>query len=193
MPELEIIILAGYSGAGKSTLAREFSKSQGYSFIDHQQIIHDLANQHGSPRARDWLAQIGPERFVQESTQEILNSIKTKSENGNQRFILDAAYGETMTRAIKESFPEAGMLVVAVLAERDIRLARIKKRMGNPSDSIAETELIFRDTFLKQVGLDQVLNQKNIEIYSNNPPDKLSLELIEQIKKLHEKGYNVGR
>jgi len=160
----QIVFLAGYSAAGKSTLAREMRDNWGYTLVEHQPMVHDLATKKGYKRARHWLAEVGVDQFAEESSKEMISRTKSVLEEGETKVVFDVAYGVKMLELFQNEFPDIFRLVVSVLSDEDTRTGNIQKRMGTESTKEAEKELHFRDGFLRQVGVDEVLERSDIEV-----------------------------
>ena len=160
----QIVFLAGYSAVGKSALAREMSDSWGYKLIEHQPLVHDIASSKGYERARHWLAGVGVQQFADESTKEMVKRTKEALDERGSKVIFDVTYGVKMLELFQSEFPDIFRLVVSVLADDDTRAKNIQKRMGTNSTEEAEQELHFRDGFLLEIGVGEVIAQCDIEI-----------------------------
>lgn len=177
----KLIILAGFSCAGKSTLAREFSSKYNYEFVEHQALIHSIANKKGFDRARFWLKEVGLLSFIKESTSEMIKEIKNSRHKNTKDIITDVSYGVDMLDEIQNNIPDVQLILVSVAANKETRGKRILKRMGNPEKQIGEEELRFRDKFLKDCGLETVL--RNCDIYVKNDKN-ISLVAYELYNKI---------
>ena len=178
----QIIFLAGYSAAGKSTLARELRDSHGYQFVEHQPLVHEIAQSKGYKRARHWLADVGVEQFAKESAKAMVVKTKREFDSGETKIVFDVAYGLKMIELFRNEFPDIFRLVVFVMSDENTRTSNIQKRMGTESSSEAQKELSFRDDFLREVGVDEVIQQSGIRITNKNRPIKeVASELIERI------------
>lgn len=178
-----IVLLAGYSAAGKSTLGRELSDNWEYDFVEHQPLVHEIASNKGYERARYWLDEVGVNQFANESTREMVSRAKKIFEEGKEKIIFDVAYGREMLELFQREFPNIYILVVSVIAGEDTRVKNIQKRMGTESSSEAERELHFRDGFLRDVGLDEVLPQSDIEVINK---DRSIGEVASELNRLIE-------
>lgn len=179
----QIIFLAGYSAAGKSTLARELRDNHGYQFVEHQPLVHEIARSKGYERARHWLADVGVEQFASESAKAMVVKTQTELNKGETKIVFDVAYGLKMIELFRNEFPDIFRLIVFVMSDANTRTRNIQKRMGTGSISEAETELRFRDDFLRTVGVDEVIQQSDIRIINKNRQIKeVASELIEQIR-----------
>ncbi len=178
----QIIFLAGYSAAGKSTLARELRDKHGYQFVEHQPLVHDIAQRKGYERARHWLSDVGVEQFATESAEAMIVKTKGELNKGETKIVFDVAYGLKMIELFRNEFPDVFRLVVFVMSDDQTRAVNIQKRMGTESISEAEKELHFRDDFLRTVGVSEVIQKSDIRITNKNRPiDEVASELIERI------------
>lgn len=159
-----IIVLAGFSGAGKTTIAKNLVDKTNFGFIEHQRLVHSIANTKGYSRARYWLKDVGTERFVNDSLEEIVKEIKVFSADSKTGVVADVAYGLSMLSILKHEFPEAKILVLEIKAGENIREERIGSRMGGVERPSALHEREFRDGFLKEVGLEEVLEVADFSI-----------------------------
>lgn len=165
----QIVFLAGYSAAGKSTLAREMRNNWDYTLIEHQPLVHDIASRKGYERARHWLAEVGVEKFAEESTNEMVTRTKQVfDEREIIKVVFDVAYGVKMLELFQKEFPDIFRLVVSVIADEDTRAINIQKRMGTESKEEAKKELRFRDGFLHEIGVDEVIQQSDIKIINKD-------------------------
>lgn len=178
----QMIFLAGYSAAGKSTLARELRDNYGYQFVEHQPLVHEIAQSKGYERARHWLADVGVEQFANESVKAMILKAKGELNKGEIKIVFDVAYGLKMIELFRNEFPDIFRLVVFVISDDQTRASNIQKRMGTKSTIAAKTELHFRDDFLSKVGVDKVIQQSDIRVINKNRPIKeVALELIRYI------------
>ena len=180
---MNIIILAGYSCAGKSTLARAYSDKYNCGYIDHQNLIHRIAQNNGFDRARHWLKSVGIELFIDISTKEIINEIRLLQDKEIDSIITDVSYGMKMLNEISSEFPKSRIFVVKLNASKSTRKKRIAFRMGNVNDRLASKELNFRDNFLKQANLDEVLRNATINLYNDSEIDNVVKELYNELQK----------
>lgn len=178
-----MVLLAGYSAAGKSTIGRELRDKWGYNLIEHQPLIHDLASSRGYERTRYWLAEVGTNQFADESTKEMVVRARNIFNAGEAKVVFDVAYGIKMLEVFRNEFPNIYLLVISIIADENIRVKNIQKRMGTESIDDAKKELHFRDKFLHDVGLDSVLQQRDIEIANMNKPVE---DIASELNKLIE-------
>lgn len=187
MTQFPILILAGYSGVGKSTIGPTLCEKYGFHYINHQKLLHGLAEARGYKRSRYWLADVGVDSFAEESVNEMINVINNKKDNA-KGFLIDAAYGNKMFERLKKSFPDNEVIVISILASPETREQRIMGRMG-VERNMAVVEMQFRDNFLIEVGLEGVLTNPDFEVHNmgelNMAIEKiskfLSLKKIESI------------
>lgn len=177
MREFPILILAGYSGVGKSTIAPVLCERYGFHYINHQKLLHSLAEAKGYKRSRYWLAEVGTQSFIENSLTEMVNVIKREKESA-KGFLIDAAYGDQMVEILKKSFPDGEVIVISVLASPETREQRIMGRMGAERES-ATVEMQFRDNFLVGAGLERLLKNPDFEV--NNMG-----ELAKTVEKISE-------
>lgn len=177
----QIVFLAGYSAAGKSTLAKEMRDNWDYTLVEHQPLVHGIASRKGFKRARHWLAEVGVEKFAEESANEMVSRTKNVLKEGKIRVVFDVAYGVKMLELFQSEFPDIYKLVVSVIADEDTRTLNIQKRMGTESTDEAQKELHFRDRFLREVGLDEVLQRSDIKVTNK---DKQIGEVASELNKL---------
>lgn len=181
----EILILAGFSGSGKSTLARELRDRWNYEFIEHQPLVHEIAGLKGYIRARHWLAKVGTAQFAKESSEAMICKISDAIEKGKTKIVIDVCYGKRMLERFHKKFPTLSLLVVSLISPEITRIRRIKNRLGTNSWEEAVTELRFRDKFLRDVGLNEILSHNGLEIQSIGKPATIANKLIVSLKKRH--------
>ncbi len=177
-----ILTFVGYSGAGKSTLSRMVSQSLNLEFIEHQPLVHKIATSKGFDRARHWLADVGIEKFIEESGNEMIRRIQTASEENKAGAVIDVVYNEAMLDQIKDAFPESKLVVVAVNTESSTRGERISGRMGGIPMDEAIKEREFRDDFLRDSGMESALKRTDIEVMNNGNLEKTQEELLLKLK-----------
>ncbi len=166
----QIVFLAGYSAAGKSTLARQLRDNYGYNLVEHQPLVHEIAQSKGYERARHWLADVGVEQFAEESTREMTARTRMLIDQGETKVVFDVVYGRKMLEVFQSEFPDIFRIVVAVLADEETRIEHMQKRMGDVSKEDAEKELHFRDGFLQTIGVLEVLQQRDLEVATKDQP-----------------------
>ncbi len=162
--------MAGYSAAGKSTLARALRDNYGYNLVEHQPLVHEVAQRKGYERVRHWLTDVGVQQFEEESTREMATRTRRLIDKGETRVVFDVAYGVKMLELFRTEFPDIYRIIVAVLADEETRREYIQKRMGSVSKEDAEKELHFRDGFLQTVGIHEVLQQRDLEVITKDRP-----------------------
>lgn len=165
-----IVFMAGYSAAGKSTLARALRDNYGYNLVEHQPLVHEIAQRKGYERARHWLADVGIQQFEEESTREMAARTRRLIDEGETKVVFDVTYGVKMFEFFRTEFPDIYRIIVAVLADGKTRTEYIQKRMGGVSKEDAEKELLFRDGFLQTVGIHKVLQKRDLEVTTKDRP-----------------------
>lgn len=173
-----IIVLAGFSCAGKSTIAKRLADLYNFDLMAQHIIYHDIAASKGYRRARHYLAAVGPKEFVKETTVETVRRVKALGRS--KGVIIDASYGPLSCQILQQEFSETQIITIAVSVNGNMRLGRMMERMGT-SRIKAEQELIFRDGFLKAVGLEQIMELADFSI-SNS--EGIKLVVAEIAKKL---------
>lgn len=159
--KIPILILAGFSCAGKSTITSLLSTQYCFELVDQRNIYHKLAVSKGYRRTRHWLADVGNETFVSETTKETIRRIREiKITRG---VIIDTTYGEMMVSMLKKAFPGESLIIISVIADRKTRINRMMRRL-NSSRTEAIKELKFRDDFLTEVGVEGIMSLAEIEI-----------------------------
>lgn len=161
--KLPVIVLAGYSCAGKSTISKGLVDHYGFNLMEQYVIYHNIAMKKGYKRTRYWLADIGNETFVKETTLETVRIINALDES--KGVIIDASYGPVMDTILRSGLINAKVITIHVNAvNQDVRVKRMMGRLGGASEEEARTELTFRDSFLKDVGLENVIAKADFEI-----------------------------
>ena len=128
MRSFEIIILAGYSCAGKTTLGKAFSEFVNIDRVHQQSIYRDIASAKGYDQARDWLADVGPDVFIQETIDGVIKCIGEL--NPNRAVLIDEAYNLRGVQKIKEALPSSRVTIVAIDVDQEIRSARMVERIS---------------------------------------------------------------
>jgi len=167
MTPFNILILAGHSGAGKTSIARQMSKDYDLGFIEHQKLIHEMAISKGYLRTRHWLKEVGIKSFVDESKSEMYSRLESFRMSGLKGVVIDVAYGNDMVTEISSRFSDAKVIVISVCTNEAIRETRIMSRMGGVERTVAYDEREFRDGFLNDVGLREVIDNADFEIINN--------------------------
>ncbi|MDP3994752.1 MAG: hypothetical protein Q8P91_02895 [bacterium] len=118
----------------------------------------------------------------------MVSRTKTVFESGKEKVVFDVAYGKEMLETFQREFPNIYILIVSIIADEDTRIKNIQKRMGTKSDEKAGQELHFRDNFLVEVGLDDVLKKNNIKINNKDKSiEKVAAELNQLIEEYLQK------
>lgn len=159
-----LLLLAGYSACGKTTLGIRLRDEFGFCFVEHQALVHELANRKGCERARHWLAKVGMRKFMDETTREMMRLVSEAVSKGGKRVVIDVVYGDDMVEKFRKKFRALDVCVVSVVASEATRIGRIKKRMGAKSRREAIEELRFRDKFLRDAGVDLAIAKSRVQI-----------------------------
>lgn len=181
MNAFNVVILAGYSCAGKSTLTAAIEEKYGFSPMHQQPIYKDLATEKGYERTREWLAAVGNDVFITETAVETARRIRELEDP--KGVIIDASYGELMHKALLDNLSNARLVIVSVQAEPERRTIRMMGRM-NAARTEAETERLFRDGFLKEVGLDAVMQQADFTVTNTKGLDDAMKQIAEGFSRL---------
>ena len=176
-----VIVLAGFSAVGKTTLGGIYSELYGLDYIDHQKLVHQLAEQKGYERARYWLADVGTVHFVRESVHEMVTRIS--SSKNDVGILIDASYGEFMIQLLKESFPQRRIVIVSVEAGEEVREMRMMGRMG-AERGVAIQELKFRDRFLRGVGVEGTMLNADITVHNTRELDQTINSLSGELERI---------
>lgn len=177
-----ILILAGYSCAGKSTLAKDFSDLSGYGFVEHNKLVHEISESKGFDRARYWLSEVGMKIFIDDTLSEIskrIREFKNLSKNG---VITDVAYGNQMINKLREDFPDSKLIVASIVANKELREARMMGRMGGVERESAVNEREFRDGFLIEAGLEEVLKHSDIVVANEGGQKDMLVNFCDKLK-----------
>ncbi len=179
--KLPVIVLAGFSCAGKSTISKRLIDLYGFDLMEQYVIYSGIAYTKGYKRTRYWLAEVGDEVFVKETTLENVRRINALK--GSKGVVIDASYGPVMDEILRSSLINARIIVVAVKADEILRAVRMAGRMG-ATDEEAQVELTFRDSFLSEVNLDEVLEKADFEVVNRSGIEDALSQLAEELTKL---------
>lgn len=174
---LLVIILAGFSCAGKSTIAKKLVDRYEFDLMEQYVIYHDIANSKGYKRTRYWLADIGNEKFVNEVATETVRRIQSLPHS--KGIIIDASYGSKMHTIFASTLLGATIITLSLITNREERVQRMKGRMGSSFEE-AEIELTFRDKFLNDVGLQEIIDKAEFKIENKENIESVILE-VDQI------------
>lgn len=178
--KLPVIVLAGFSCAGKSTISKRLVDLYGFDLMEQYVIYSGIAYSKGYKRTRYWLAEVGNEVFVKETTLENVRRInELESSRG---VVLDASYGPVMDNILRSSLINAQLIVVSIRADEAMRAVRMAGRMG-ATDEEARVELTFRDSFLSEVNLENVLEKADFEVVNRKGTEDALNQLTEQLAK----------
>ncbi len=176
-----LIVLVGFSCAGKSTIAKKLSELCKLEFLDQNKIYHSIAISKGYKRSRDWLKEVGSIIFTEETVKETIKCFRSIS--GKTGAVIDASYGLSMHSILHSDLSEARIIVISVLANRNLRLQRMMGRI-NASRKEADKELVFRDNFLKKVKIEDIMSECDLEVINeddiNSAVEKIVQWLIKE-------------
>lgn len=135
MKDLKIIAIVGMSGAGKS-LAVDYITHRGVPKVHFGNMIYREMEKRGIPITPDSQREFremirateGQDWVVRQAIAEINDLIAA----GQKRIVLDGLYSWTEYRALKHDFPGDELTVVAVVAPRALRYARVARRPERP-------------------------------------------------------------
>ena len=135
MKDLKIIAIVGMSGAGKS-LAVDYITHRGVPKVHFGNMIYREMEKRGIPITPDSQREFremirateGQDWVVRQAIAEINDLIAA----GQKRIVLDGLYSWTEYRALKHDFPGDELIVVAVVAPRALRYARVAHRPERP-------------------------------------------------------------
>jgi dephospho-CoA kinase len=179
--KLPVIVLAGFSCAGKSTISKRLVDLYGFDLMEQYVIYSSIAYAKGYKRTRHWLAEVGNEVFVKETTLENVRRINAIKES--KGVVIDASYGPVMDEILRSSLINAQIIVVAVKADEAMRAVRMAGRMG-ATDEEAKVELTFRDSFLSEVNLEEVLEKADFEVVNRSGVEDALNQLANELAKL---------
>ncbi|MBI1864069.1 AAA family ATPase [Candidatus Woesebacteria bacterium] len=174
---LPLIIFAGYSCSGKSTVSKRLIDRYGFDLMEQYVIYREIAMTKGFKRTRYWLADVGNEVFVSETTVETVRRIQALT--NSKGVIIDVSYGPRMHAILNSSLPNARIITIAISAESEERVKRMMGRMGASLEE-AEVELTFRDKFLSEIGLQTIIEASEFRIKNKGSVESVLLD-IDQI------------
>ena len=103
--------------------------------------------------------------------------------HGSKGLVIDASYGPRMHTILNSTLPNAQIITIAITTNRGERIQRMKGRMGSSLEE-AEVELAFRDKFLSDVGLQDVIDKTDFKIENKGSIESVILK-IDQILEKH--------
>ncbi|MCX6784743.1 MAG: AAA family ATPase [Candidatus Komeilibacteria bacterium] len=158
---MRIFIFTGPSAVGKSTIAKRLAQGLHLPIIGEREIIHQLAQQNGFNRGREWLKAVGSaEPILKAVNQETINAIKN---HGGISLIIDGSYDPELLKMIRAELPQAEIVIINVTADKTLREQRMGGRLGQELEA-AKEELIWIDGWKKRIGLQQIIEQADITI-----------------------------
>src|SRR3989344_4902135 len=159
-----VIVLAGFGCTGKSTIAKRLADLYSFSLMEQYVIYNSIAVAKGYKRTRHWLAEVGNEVFVKETTSETVRRINALE--ASKGIVIDASYGPAMNTILCSNLVNTRTIVVAINTDQACREGRMAGRMG-ASDEEAKVELAFRDGFLEEVNLEKVIEKADFKVANN--------------------------
>lgn len=181
MSKLPVIVLAGFSCAGKSTISKKLIDIYDFDPMEQYVIYSSIAYAKGYRRTRYWLADVGNKVFVKEITLENVCRINALKES--RGVIIDASYGPVSDNILRSSLINARIIVVAIKADKAMRTVRMAGRMGATKEE-AQIELTFRDNFLSEVNLEEVMSKADFEIINKSGVENALHHLVNKLAKL---------
>lgn len=179
--KLPVIVLAGFSCAGKSTLSKRLVDLYGFDLVEQYVVYSSIAHTRGYKRTRHWLADVGNEVFVKETTLESVRRIN--SLEGSMGVVIDASYGPLMDDILRSGLVNVHLVVVAIKADERLRAVRMASRMGVP-DKEALEELTFRDGFLSAVNLELIMEGADIEVVNKGDINEVLGQMVDELARL---------
>lgn len=202
-----VVGLTGQTGAGKSTVSKVFAEN-GFAVIDAD-VVSRIVVEKGKPCLAEISDFFGSGMLTPEGTldrkalagvvfkdktkletlntiiypyitREILRQIKEHSANGEKLILLDAP---TLFESRADDFCD---IIISVLADEEIREARIMKR-----DSLTHEEA--RERMNSQLGEEFFVSHSDFTITNNDKIDTvygISKEVSDKIKLLHSNRMN---
>lgn len=176
-----VIILAGFSCTGKSTISKRLVDLYGFNLMEQYVIYNSIAVAKGYRRTRHWLAEVGNEVFVEETTLETVRRINALEES--KGIVIDASYGPLMDTILRSSLINTRIIVVTVITDQGICERRMAGRI-EASDEEAKAELAFRDVFLKEVNLGKIIEESDFEVINNGNIEEVLNQIANELAKL---------
>ncbi len=181
MANFDILFLAAYSCAGKTTLGEAFCRDKGVRRVYQQSIYRKIAVEKGYSSAREWLMTVGKDEFINETTKATIDYLHTIKPEGT--ILIDETYNLSEVEQFKKEFPKSKIIIIAVTVDREVRSSRMVERLGQAITK-ARKELDFRDTFLQEVGLDEVLKTADIEIDNTGTIEQSIEQMVSKLELL---------
>lgn len=175
-----VIILAGFSCSGKSTTSKKLVNRYRFDLMEQYVIYHNISSSKGYKRTRYWLADVGNENFVSEITVETVRRIQNLS--SSKGVVIDASYGSRMHAILSSTLPNAQIITIAITTNQEERVQRMKGRMGSSLEG-AEVELTFRDKFLSDVGLQDIIDKAEFKVENKGSIESVISEIYRILEK----------
>lgn len=176
-----VIVLAGFSCTGKSTISKRLVALYGFNLMEQYVVYNSIAVAKGYKRTRHWLAEIGNEFFIKETTLETVRRINALE--ASKGIVIDASYGPLMHAILRSSLINTRIIVITVITDQDVRTRRIAGRIGAFEEE-AKVELAFRDGFLKEVNLEKVMEEADFEVANNDSIEEVLNQIVNELAKL---------
>lgn len=176
--KLSVIVLAGFTCAGKSTISKRLVDLYGFDLMEQYVIYRSIAMTKGYKRTRHWLAEVGNEIFIKETTLETVRCINSLADSHG--VVIDASYGPAMDVILRSSLMNARIIMISVRSDQNVRAKRMAGRMGT-SDEEAQIELSFRDDFLIEVNLEEVMEKADFEIVNKGNVEDIVYQIVDKL------------
>lgn len=144
MENVKILAIVGMSGAGKS-VAVDYLTAKGYPKVYFGGMIYKEMEKRGIERTADGEAE---KRFREEIrrtegkdwvVRQVIAEVKDLIQAGQKRIVLDGVYSWTEYQTLKREFP-ISLVFVAIVADKQIRYARVAVRPDRPFNTTAIRE-----------------------------------------------------
>lgn len=174
-PQCENVVwVSGYGGAGKSTLAKFLQRECGYTKCELGQWLRELYREEAKEKGDrilpffDWIydrvSTMGDAGF----SLWILKSYVLSNPDvlRAERVVIPSARSAKSVEFLKESFPNATQILVAVDCDQQTRAKRIKERMLKAGDTsnYGLEDLEKRDSLENSTGIKEVFQIADVRI-----------------------------
>lgn len=170
---MNILLITGKSGTGKTVISQKISKKIRASYLQSRTIAHDLAQEEGFTRVRDWIKAKGVSTVAHSIHSEILKSIDTAAPNST--IVIDGVYNSDLITEIEKRVPKDDMRIVEITAPLSDRIARSAHDIGGDVKA-AKEEIDFLDSLKNKAGMSSVENRANLVV--ENLEDESTLDVI---------------